>query len=65
MSFAIEFAGNITQIQRWALFNADLIQIPQGVLFLGFQELSEVVEFDNSDYEFGDDEAMFSDFKGG
>lgn len=65
MSFAIDFAGNITQIQRWALFNADLIQIPQGVLFLGFQELSEMVEFDNSDYEFGDDEAMFSDFKGG
>lgn len=65
MSFAIEFAGNITQIQRWALFNADLIQIPQGVLFLGFQELSEIIEFDNSDYEFGDDEAMFSDFKGG
>lgn len=65
MSFAIEFAGNITQIQRWALFNADLIQIPQGVLFLGFQEISEMVEFNNDDYEFGDDEAMFYDFKGG
>lgn len=64
MSFAIEFAGNVTPIKRWALFNGDLIQIPQGVLFLGFQELVEMVEFNNSDYEFDDDEAIFSDFIG-
>lgn len=65
MRFSIEFAGDLTEIQRWALFNANLVQIPQGVLFAGFLELNAMVEFDDSDMEFGDDEAMFSDFIGG
>jgi len=65
MRFSIEFAGDVTELERWALFNADLVQIPQGVLFLGFFELTEIVEFGDSDGEFGDDEAMFSDFIGG
>lgn len=65
MRFSIEFAGDLTEIQRWALFNANLVQIPQGVLFMGFLELANMVEFDDVDSEFGDDEAMFSDFIGG
>ncbi len=65
MEFSIEFAGDLTEIQRWALFNANLVQIPQGVLFRGFLELTSMVEFDDPDMEFGYDEAMFSDFIGG
>ncbi|RIY41938.1 DUF2612 domain-containing protein [Neopusillimonas maritima] len=65
MRFSVEFAGDITELQRWALFNANLIQIPQGVLFMGFFELTSMVEFDDADSEFGDDEAQFSDFIGG
>lgn len=61
MRFSVEFAGDITEIERWALFNADLIQIPQGVLFDGFFELTNMIEFDDQDHEFGDNEAMFSD----
>ena len=65
MWFSIEFAGDLTELQRWALFNANLVQKPQGVRFGGFLELVDVVEFDDSDKEFGDDEVMFSDFTGG
>lgn len=64
MQFSIEFAGDITEIERWALFNANLIQIPQGVLFNGFFEMTNMTEFDDDDLEFGYDEAMFSDFIG-
>ncbi|OZI78746.1 DUF2612 domain-containing protein [Bordetella genomosp. 6] len=65
MEFSIEFAGDLTELERWALFNSNLVQIPQGVLFGGFFELTKMVEFDDADSEFGDDEAMFSDFIGG
>lgn len=65
MRFTIEFAGDISETERWALFNVDLIQKPQGVRFGGFLELNAMVEFDDSDMEFGDDEVMFSDFTGG
>lgn len=64
MSFTIEFAGDITELERWALFNANLVQIPQGVLFGGFFELADMVEFDNDEMEFGNPDAMFSDFTG-
>jgi len=65
MQFSIEFAGNISELQRWALFNANLVQIPQGVLFRGFLEMNAMVEFNNDDLEFGDsDDAQFSDFIG-
>lgn len=65
MRFSIEFAGNISELQRWALFNANLVQIPQGVLFMGFLEMNAMVEFNNGDLEFGDsDDAQFSDFIG-
>lgn len=66
MRFSIEFAGDLTELQRWALFNANLVQIPQGVLFGGFLELNAMAEFGNQDIEFGDDDAaQFSDFIGG
>lgn len=65
MSFSIEFAGNLSALQRWALFNVDLIQIPLGVEFLGFLELTDITEFDDNAREFGDPDAMFSDFIGG
>lgn len=65
MRFSIEFAGDLSELERWALFNADLVQIPQGVLFGGFLELTNMVEFGDDEMEFGDPEAMFSDFIGG
>src|SRR5690606_23630090 len=65
MGFTVEFAGDISELERWALFNVDLIQKPQGVRFMGFLEMNAMVEFDDDESEFGDDEAMFSDFIGG
>lgn len=64
MSFSVDFIGDLSDVERWALFNIDLIQIPQGVLFLGFNDVSSIIEFDDDDHEFGDNEAMFSDTKG-
>lgn len=64
MTFSIEFAGNLTPLQRYALFNENIIQIPQGVLFNGFLELTDLYEFNDADAQFGDDEVMFSDFGG-
>lgn len=55
MSFRIEFQGEVSNILRWALFNADLIQRPAGVEFNGFQELTDVTFF-------GDADAMFTSF---
>lgn len=64
MTFSIEFAGNITPMQRYALFNESIIQIPQGVLFNGFSELTDIAEFGDVDEEFGDQDSMFSGFGG-
>ncbi|WP_311514760.1 DUF2612 domain-containing protein [Oligella urethralis] len=64
MRFQIEFSGNITDLERWALLNIDLIQKPQGVQLIGILELNAMVEFDNDNDQFGDDEVMFSDFIG-
>lgn len=65
MRFSIEFAGDLTELERWALFNANLVQIPQGVLFMGFQELTNLAEFDDQEMEFGNDQAQFADLIGG
>lgn len=64
MTFSIEFAGDLTPLQRYALFNEDIIQIPQGVLFNGFVELTGIAEFGNDDDFFGNEETMFSKYGG-
>lgn len=64
MTFSIEFAGDITPLQRYALFNEDIIQIPQGVLFNGFVELTGIAEFGNDDDFFGNEESMFAPYGG-
>lgn len=38
MSFSIEFYGNITELERWALRNQSFVPKPQGVRFNGFLE---------------------------
>lgn len=45
MTFAVEFSGEVDILTRWALFNADLIQRPQGVQFLGVAEATGVYRF--------------------
>jgi hypothetical protein len=45
MTFAIEFSGEVDILTRWALFNADLIQRPQGVELLGVAEATGVYRF--------------------
>lgn len=66
MSFSIEFSGaNLTPIERYALFNIDLVQRPQGVNFRGFTEISDVAMFGDEEVQFGDFvNAQFSDFSG-
>ena len=60
MTFSIEFAGALTPLQRYALFNENIIQIPQGVLFGGFAELFDYVEFGDPDRMFGEENTMFT-----
>lgn len=64
MSFSIEFYGEISNIQRWALLNSDFIPRPQGVKFKGFLEGWKKPEFGDEMIEFGDDEAEFVGFIG-
>lgn len=54
MSFSIEFYGNITELERWALRNQSFVPKPQGVGFNGFLEGTGYVEC-------GDDSLMCGD----
>ncbi|MBP5100934.1 DUF2612 domain-containing protein, partial [Pseudomonas protegens] len=64
MSFSIEFYGEITNLERFALLNADLVPKPQAVKFNGFLEGFEMVEFGDIDAEFGDEDAEFAGYIG-
>jgi hypothetical protein len=64
MSFGIEFNGNLTDLQRWALLNAKLIPKPQGVHFNGFLDSYIPSEFGDLDAEFGDLDAQFHGYVG-
>ena len=64
MTFSIEFFGEISQIERWALLNAGLVPKPQGVRFSGFLEGFNYVEFGDTEMEFGDTNAEFVGFIG-
>lgn len=59
MSFSVEFYGNITNLERWALLNASLVPKPQGVRFNGFLEGFDYVQFGDDETEFGDTTAEF------
>lgn len=60
MTFSIEFIADLTPLQRYALFNENIIQIPQGVQFNGFTELQEYVEFGDPIHQFGAEESQFT-----
>lgn len=64
MSFSVEFYGQISELERWALLNADLIPKPQGVRFNGFLEAFEYVQFDDNQIQFGDTDSQFTGFVG-
>lgn len=64
MSFSIEFYGEITNLERFALLNAGLVPKPQTVKFNGFLEGFDMVEFGDIDAEFGDEDAEFAGYIG-
>jgi hypothetical protein len=64
MSFSIEFYGQITNLERFALLNAGLVPKPQAVRFNGFLEGLDMVEFGDVDAEFGDESSEFVGFIG-
>lgn len=64
MSFSIEFYGQITNLERFALLNAGLVPKPQAVKFNGFLEGFDMIEFGDVDAEFGDDESEFAGYIG-
>lgn len=64
MSFSIEFYGNITELERWALLNSTLVPKPQGVKFNGFLEAAGYVESGDDTMQFGDVNAEFTGFTG-
>jgi hypothetical protein len=64
MSFSIEFYGQITNLERYALLNAGLVPKPQAVKFNGFLEGFDMAEFGDVEAEFGDVDAEFAGFIG-
>lgn len=64
MSFSVEFYGNITELERWALLNASLIPKPQGVKFNGFLEGFDYVQSGDDSKQFGDLNSQFTGFTG-
>lgn len=64
MSFSVEFYGNITELERWALLNASLVPKPQGVRFNGFLEGFGYVQSGDDSMQFGDTSAQFTGFTG-
>jgi hypothetical protein len=64
MSFSVEFYGNISEIQRWALLNASLVAKPQGVHFKGFLEAYDYVQSGDYSEQFGDVNTQFVGFVG-
>lgn len=65
MSFTVEFYGNITEVERYALLNSTLVPRPQGVRFGGFLEGYEYVQFGDDSEQFGDPYAEFVGTFGG
>lgn len=64
MSFSVEFYGQITNLERWALVNASFVPKPQGVKFNGFLEAYDYVQFGDNTEEFGDTNSQFTGFTG-
>lgn len=59
MSFTVEFYGEITELERYAVLNAMLVPKPQGVRFNGFLEGLEYVQAGDDNKQFGDTYAEF------
>ena len=64
MSFSVEFYGQITELERWALLNASFVPKPQGVKFNGFLEAYDYVQAGDSSTQFGDSLAQATGFIG-
>lgn len=66
MTFGIELSGDVDLLTRWALFNADLIQRPQGVQFLGIAEKSDFYRFapTSSAVRMGESNIRFRRYRG-
>jgi hypothetical protein len=64
MSFSIEFYGEITNFEPFALLNSGLVSKAQAVKFNGFLEGFEMVEFGDMDAEFGDEDGEFAGYIG-
>ncbi|EKT4495446.1 DUF2612 domain-containing protein [Pseudomonas putida] len=65
MSFSIEFYGQITNLERFALLNSEFVPKPQAVRFGGFLEGYDMAEFGDMDAEFGDENSEFVGLIGG
>lgn len=59
MSFTVEFYGNISPLERYAVLNAQLVPKPQGVRFGGFLEGLDYVQSGDDTEQFGDTYAEF------
>lgn len=64
MSFSIEFYGNITELERWALRNQSFVPKPQGARFNGFLEGAGYVECGDPTLMCGDTYAECVGFTG-
>lgn len=64
MSFSIEFYGQITELERFALLSAGLVPKPQGVRFNGFLEAFDYTEFGDTTKMCGDSLAQCVGFIG-
>lgn len=63
MTFSIEFYVTLTDLQRDAITEFDIIPRPQGVQFLGFEEVTATARFGGDGDQFG--RVQFGRFFGG
>lgn len=64
MSFSLEIFGDLNDIERDILLQPGVVPKPQGVQYLGFVEVVDLVEFNNTDFEMGDEDAQMAGYKG-
>ena len=64
MSFSLEIYGNLSAVERDILIQPGVVPKPQGVQYLGFVEVLNLVEFGNEDFEMGNELSQMAGYKG-
>lgn len=64
MTFSLEIFGDLSDIERDILLQPGVVPKPQGVRYLGFVEVTNLIEFGDEEYEMGDEYTQMAGYKG-